>query len=947
VSSFVAVHIVNAAPPVEPFDPAALAAVRFDDGQEADRLDLRVKPLHEMSLPALRAAGLEAAGLASAPDSATQIKPFLKFLGKLPVVTPRPRHDGEFFRAFAPKRFQEQLLDLNLLARTTFPTMPSHDAASLAQAFQMPGADQAAPIDRAALAGRLWLKTLLALEDLPWVVLTQMVRLLDGTDHPLLPMILAAETKAVARGFGSKGRAYADLVQDFSADMRRKPAPPNERPEPLNVNALADFFRQGGKLMKALPGYEERPEQAQMVEAVCQALNGDNILLVEAGTGVGKSLAYLVPAILWARQNQDKVVISTNTKNLQEQLCSKDLPLLERALDVKFNAAIIKGRANYLCPRKFLYELREAQRELTAAERAAILPLVVWFPETATGDMAEASGFQGPLSSDLTPRFTTRADECVGMACRQARNCFVRAARGRAMAADIIIANHSVVFSEMGLDSPVLPPHARIVFDEAHNVERVATEHFARRVSQGRLYRSLNRFHASRRDGTGRGLLSSLRFQLSRSRQSIGGATADLLDGHIEPCINAMAEVSRRVQTFDAAVSLLVPPGAGGRVRYHPSALPSSWPEAVEAASDLAKSLGPLLERVKAISAGVQTLGAGMEETPSLLTEMAAAAGGLREFADDLNFCIEASDPGYVFWAEAAENARGQNALCAAPLEIGPLMSEGVYSVKRTAVFCSATLTVNGQFDFVRDRLGLGSSTDEEAGAADRVRCLGLGASFDYRRQSLLGVMSFLPPPTEGESFTAAFCQAAIATLRATRGRGLVLFTSHRMLRDAYPVVKQALEPEGIRVLAQEIDGDRAMLARVFQEDVSSVLLGAQSFWEGVDVPGESLSCLILARLPFQVFTDPVVEARCEAIEARGGNAFFGYSVPSAVIRLKQGFGRLIRNRSDRGVVLIGDSRVLAKSYGRQFLNSLPAPARSFRDLDQMTQAVAAFFRGS
>ncbi len=691
MSTFVAVHIVNAAPPGEAFDPAAFAAVRFDDGQEAARLDLRVKPLHEMSVPALRAAGLEAAELASAPGSASQLKPFLRFLGKLPVVTPRPRHDGDFFRAFAPKRFQEQMLDLNLLARATFPTMPSHAPDSLAKAFQMPGADAATPVERAALAGRLWLKTLLALEDLPWVVLTQMVRLLDGTDHPLLPILAEAETKAVARGFGSRERAYADLAQDFSADIRRKPASgPNERPEPLDAGAVAAFFRKGGRLMEVLPGYEERPEQSQMVEAVCQAFNGDNILLVEAGTGVGKSLAYLVPAILWARQNQDKVVISTNTKNLQEQLWTKDLPLLDRALDVKFDAAIIKGRANYLCPRKFLYELREAQRELTAAERAALLPLVVWFPETATGDMAEVTGFQGPAAADLAPRLTTRADECVGMACRNARNCFVRAARGRAMAADIIIANHSVVFSEMGLDSPVLPPHARIVFDEAHNVERVATEHFARRVSMSRLYRSLNRFHASRRDGVGRGLLSSLRFQLSRSRQAIGETLASMIDGHVEPCIHALGEVGRRAQAFDAAVSLLVPPSAGGRLRYHAAALPNNWPEAVEAAGELARSLGPLLERVKLISAAVQATGAAMEEAPSLLAEMSASAGGLREFADDLLFCMEAKDPGYVFWAEAAENGRGQNALCAAPLEIGPLLSEGVYATKRTVVFCSA-----------------------------------------------------------------------------------------------------------------------------------------------------------------------------------------------------------------------------------------------------------------
>ena len=934
--SFVAIHLDTTGADDATGEPFALAAVRFENGEEADRLDLRVRSADPPPARTLEAAGVTREELRAAAPLSDALREFRDFLGRAPVVT--SQIDGAR-DLLAPRRSRSTptLLDLALLARIVFPSLDAHNLLALARRLELADAPPASPLERAELAGRVWLKLIENTEHISWAVLTQIVRLLEPTAHPLLEVFADAEKRAMSRAFNEGAKFYGDLAQDFSDELRRKPASEDPTPpKPIDARRIADIFREGGLIQSAHPTYEQRPEQVRMAEAVCEAFNNNEILLIEAGTGVGKSLAYLTPAIAWARRNEEKVIVSTNTRNLQHQLCDKDIPLLTQALDVKFDWALIKGRGNYLCVRKFLHLLREADRELSPAERVEVLPLVVWFPETVSGDVADCPGFTGDWNPELWSRLSTRGDECAGPECRQAKRCFVRVARARANQADLIVANHAVVFSEIGIDSQVLPPHSRIIFDEAHNVENVATENLAQRVEPRRVRRVLRRLFAARRDGAGRGLLTSLRFQLHRSREKVGAAQADTLDANIDPCIAEMDELTAGVDAFATAVGGLFAGSRESRMRYTRERFPPGWESVAAAADALQKRLKPLHDRLKSLAAGARTFGAGLPESDSLASDLDAAASALGEFSGDLHACRVAENPNFVYWAEHDESRRGQHALCAAPLDITELMQAGVYSQNRTVVLSSATLTVEGGFDFMRRRLGLAEDPD------GRVRTLDVGSSFDFRRQSMLGVMSFLPEPNDYD-FGRAFAEAAVGALRATRGRSLVLFTSHRMLREAYPIMKDALEPEGIRVLAQGIDGERSRLARRFQEDVSSVLLGAASFWEGVDVTGEALSCLILARLPFQVYTDPIVAARSERIEADGGNAFYDYSVPSAVIRLKQGFGRLIRSHSDRGVVLIADRRIVAKSYGRVFLRSLPTTARDFRRLDALADQVEQF----
>jgi ATP-dependent DNA helicase DinG len=612
--------------------------------------------------------------------------------------------------------------------------------------------------------------------------------------------------------------------------------------------------------------------------------------------------------------------------------------------------------------------LGAADRELSDAERVEILPVVSWLAETETGDVAELSGLKGGMESELWARMATQRDECLGPRCRFARNCFIRRARARALQSDVVVANHATVFWEAGDASVALPPFRCVVFDEAHNLENVATEAAAIRVAPWQLSRVLNRLFRAQRDGAGRGLLASLQHQLSLASAELPAGLADRLAEAIRLSIEAFPEARRAAESLFGGLGQLL--DASGqrveRLRYDADRRPDDWPQVAQAArafAEVVEALAKALEGLAKPCAEVADQRADREPFTTLrevVVEIAAQASALRQMVEHLDRLLKASDEESVYWIErdqgrpfgyaqggpeylskgraSASGGRADASFNGAPLDITALMERTIFSRVRTAVFTSATLTVAGNFDFMRDRLGM------RGAVSTRLRVADLGTSFDFERQTLLAVPSFLPEPrTDGPDFVQPFSALAADILAATRGRGLVLFTSHAMLREAYPAIKSALARSGIRVMAQGVDGERSRLIARFSRETSSVLLGTQSFWEGVDVPGESLSCLILAKLPFRVHTDPLVSARCEALQRKGRNDFAEYMVPDAVIRLKQGFGRLIRTRADRGIVVVCDPRVVTKAYGKTFRDSLPARTRVFRSAAELVAAVRGF----
>ena len=730
---------------------------------------------------------------------------------------------------------------------------------------------------------------------------------------------------------------------------RPRPSPDELERVPIDRDVVAEALGPQGEIALHMGRYEHRGGQVEMAATVCDAFNQSKCLLVEAGTGIGKSLAYLVPSIMRAVANKLPVVISTNTKNLQSQLFEKDLPLLREALEVDFAAALIKGRMNYLCLRKLVYLLKEVDQELDLddSDQTDILHVLGWAAGTETGDFAESSVLEQPFTRDLRGRLASSAEECPGRSCPHFRRCFLRKARAKAHAADVIVANHSLVFAEININTSALPPYVDAVFDEAHNIEEAATRHFSTELSAAKLRFITRRLLRRRgRRGRGKGFLPSMLSHLGAKTFQGSEAQREKARGLTESMftqVEALQTSSARL--FDALVDLLEKPNKTlGSLRITPAVKESSiWGGVEEARAGMDDELRNLAEMADNLAEVLREVDA--DELPfhqDQVQELVAVSIRLKEMLQDLHVVIEAKEEGYVFWVERAGQRRDSARAWGAPIAVGAKLAEAFYAQKETVVLTSATLTVKGSFDFFKSRLGLNHVAPE--------RCMELnaGSPFDYEQQCRVLVPMFLPEPGEaGGSYAAELGALLAQVFRRTHGRGMVLFTSYSMLRETTEALEQDLEYDAIPVLAQGQSGSRENITSLFKRNMEAVLMGTHSFWEGVDVVGETLSCLVIARLPFAVFTDPIQVARAEKIEAEGGDAFRAYSLPNAVIRFRQGFGRLIRHRTDRGVVIVTDRRIMTKNYGASFRKSLPTRTISLSDRDQFLAAIEECLAGA
>ena len=631
----------------------------------------------------------------------------------------------------------------------------------------------------------------------------------------------------------------------------------------------------GGSLAAAIPHFEDRPEQRRMSAAVAAALADARALLVEAGTGTGKTLAYLVPALASGK----RVVVSTGTRTLQDQIIRHDVPLLRQILDRPFIAVALKGVGNYVCKRK-LAELR-----LPAADVAVDLPaLRAWLEDSETGDRAELDLV--PEHAPIWAEVTTTPEARLGKRCPYYERCHVTTARRAADKADLILVNHHLYLADLALRAAapgarVLPDHDAVIFDEAHQLEDVATEHFGLRVTTSRLG----------------GLVRDARGVLGR----------DLFGGGLvehEQLVHAVerAGVGLFAQVRHALVRLAPD---GGRVPL-PADLLAAGPrqEAWFLLDGALEELARACEREAAPPPPDHDEDEATLARREQVTSIARRARGVR---DDLAELAEQRQRAHVYWGETRPAA---TSLSASPIAVADLIRRHIVQAEPTAIFTSATLTVAGTFDYTRARLGLDAADVDE---------LTLPSPFDYARQAMLYLARDLPAPT-ADGLPPAVIARIIELLAVTGGRAFVLFTSHRALHSAarqltglpYPLLRQG-------------DAPRAALVDRFRATPGAVLLGTGSFWEGVDVPGDALSMVVIDKLPFQPHTDPLTAARARALLERGREPFTGLQLPQAAIALKQGFGRLIRRRDDRGIVAILDPRIVTRTYGRVLLESLPA----------------------
>jgi ATP-dependent DNA helicase DinG len=844
-----------------------------------------------------------------------------------------------------------RVVDTRLLSQILYPMLADHSLTGLAGELGLclsvddpADSDAGGPGPDGVLA--LWADLRQRAASLPPVVLVEINQLLCFERHlPYRRFFLDAEKRCRETAAGPRGR-LTDLLSVNDFPRRRKPSEEDAEWQPIDPEEAAELLGPAGPFAAAVSAYEHREGQLAMARCVAEAFNGSRHLMVEAGTGIGKSLAYLVPSVLWARANQTPVVISTNTKNLQSQLIDKDLPLFREVTGIDFRAALVKGRMNYLCLRKLFYVLRHADTELGRDDEKLLLcGVLVWLAETEGGDFAENACWGRPGAAALGTKLTSTGEECAGRACGHYRRCFLWRARSRAQAADIVVANHALVFAEMNMKSPALPPYAHVVFDEAHNIEDVATRHFAVEVSAGRTRFPLRRlWRAGRRKRQrGAGLIPSLRKQVESGAFS---GDPEVQARAVKLCnkvVEGVRSAGDAIPPFLEALAGLAPNGRRESVRIRPECRETAAWETIESCRKaVVAALGEVKQRVVRLAEVFKTMEeGGLPFQTETVRDLDAMVAWLGEVASDIDFVLACEDEAYVYWVEPTSPRAGGVRAWAAPISVGPRLRENLYAQKDAIVFSSATLTVGGSCKFLKARLGL-DALDEE-----RLVERNVGSPFDYPEQCAVLVPMFLPEPGGDRADYAEKVGELLSDLfRRTRGRAMALFTSYDMLRRTTERLQEGLRGSNIQVLAQGASGSRENITRLFKQDLESVLMGTHSFWEGVDLVGETLSCLVVARLPFAVYTDPIHEARCEQVETEGKSAFFGYSLPNAVIRFRQGFGRLIRHRTDRGVVVVTDRRIVSKRYGSWFRRSLPVHSAPVERPEQFFDAIDGFLGG-
>ena len=657
-------------------------------------------------------------------------------------------------------------------------------------------------------------------------------------------------------------------------------SPPRPDLEPGLATRVAEALADDGALARAMPAFEPRPGQRRMAAAAAHVLETGGVLLAEAGTGTGKTLAYLVPAIL----SGQRVLISTGTKNLQDQIFYKDLPDLRHALGVDFRATYMKGRGNYLCLHRFATRRAEAAASLLPlAERSVLDQLAAWADQTETGDRAEIEDLPDNLA--VWNDVAATSENCIGTECPAYQECFVTTMRQRAAESDVVIVNHHLLCADAAVRQSaygeVIPACTVAVIDEAHQLEDVATQYFGIAVGNHRLDEL---YHDGRRLVAG-DAPPAIELEKASVLELL-----DLLDG-----------VRSDAHLFFGS---LAPATVGERARVTAETLAA----VAEPARRLGRSLGDL--------AGALSRLAG----PSGSTDLAALGRRADEIRTQLAFLLAAGDAAYVYFVER----RGRGVfLRAAPIDVSSIIRELLIERMESTVLTSATLTVDASFAYLRGRLGIADATE-----------LRLPSEFDYREQAILYLPREMPPPRH-PGFTAAVAREVTALLRITAGRAFVLFTSYANLRD----VHARLDPTLPYPLLVQGTSPRSVLLREFRATRNAVLLATSSFWQGVDVAGDALSCVVIDKLPFASPGDPLTAARMEQIDADGGNPFSDYQMPLAILTLLQGLGRLLRHRTDRGVLALLDPRLRTKGYGRRFLDSLP-PAPVTHDL----ASVAGFF---
>ncbi len=887
-----------------------IAAVKFNGRRIEDEFSTLINPGKNIPDFITGLTGIDNAMVRQAPRLRDIAHELTAFVGDAPILGHNVKFDIGFLRRAGLFEFQ-QTLDTYELASVLMPTASRYNLGSLGQQLNIPLPATHRALDDARVTQAAYVRLFDMACELPVETLTEIVQLGDFVDWDagwVFQQALQKKAKQGTQAKRVKSASFSGPIFDSAKKESSTPIQKNEEPTPIDPEETASVLEYGGPFSQYFESYEHRPEQVEMLKAVANALSTGNHLMVEAGTGVGKSFAYLVPAAYFALQNNTRIVVSTNTINLQDQLIKKDLPSLKSALNLDVRTAVMKGRSNYLCPRRLDFMRSHGPKDST--EMRVLAKIIVWMLDNTSGDRNEIN-LTGPTERDAWMRLSAEDDNCTTETCmgRMGGSCPFQRAKQAAQNSHILVVNHALLLSDVASGSKVLPEYDYVIVDEAHHMESAITGALSFRLTQNDIERMMKEL-----GGSSAGLLGRI---LTDLHQSLRPSDFGLLQQRIKHATDQAFRVEQLAKQFFNVLSDFIAIQREGQpqsnyswqMRIQPATrtLPgwddveTMWGQTGETLALLVKSLEELYKALGELAAeghdSVEDIMGNMSSVIRRMTEAEAAASGL----------MHKPSNELIYWVEV--NPRGERlSLNAAPLRVGPLVQKHLWYEKASVIMASATMTTHGEFQYIRNTL-----------SAEDVNTVALGSPFDYESSTLLYVANDIPEPNV-HGYQQVLDKTLIATAKATGGRMLVLFTSYAALKKTAQAITGPLAREDIFVYEQGEGASPNALLESFKSTERAVLLGTRSFWEGVDVPGDSLSVVVITKLPFDVPSDPIIAARSELYE----DSFHEYYLPESILKFRQGFGRLIRTASDRGIVAILDRRVLTKQYGRLFLESLP-----------------------
>ena len=911
-----------------------IGATRFGRDGGSEQFHTMVNPGRLIPPEIQQLTGITDADVADAPRFERVVNELATFVGNRAIVGQNIKFDISFLER-AGLELPGPSYDTWEIASVLLPRADHLNLASIATLLEVPEREAHRALSDAETTRDIFLALLTRFEELPRSLLSELYEFAAAARWPTATLIAEAMVRAPETPAIDEAEAAAIVVRLRQPQPVESIEPLTPRDDPVTIlgDEVAAVFETAGRRADLFETYESRPGQVDMARAVVRQLSHGGEFAIEAGTGTGKSLGYLLPALMHAGRNNDRVVVSTHTINLQEQLAHHDVPLATQLIEAstgesatQLRAAVLKGRSNYLCLDAWTQARIEAQPK-NEPEARLFGRIANWLPSTETGDVAELY-----MTSDEQPawsRLSADGTDCLSRRCSfvQDGTCFLVRARQRAAAAHVVIVNHALLLANAARGDQLLPPFRHLVIDEAHRLEDVATQHFGSSFAVRDARELFDQAGPNERHGSiglvrrlKQGELAAPTVLLS----PVAGFTA--LADQIEPAVVGGRDSLRmfvdtlrdfvRSQFEDERVPNRYELPLTSGVRSQPR-----WEDVEETAIQLELAFQVLSSRLGVVA---DTLVSVPDAIPDAKA-VGPIALGLRAKAEELrrvlNLAVLSPVRDEVSWLVVGE---GDLRINLAPLNVAPLLKEHLFEGRESVLATSATLQTGGSFDFSLRRLGL-----EEA------ETLVVRSPFDYQKAVLTLVVDDLPEPGMPGYEFALHEVLADATL-AAEGRTLGLFTSHAALRAAADTLREDLTPRNIRVLAQRVDGSPARLLRMLQEQPSSVILGTAAFWEGIDVPGEALSQIVIARLPFPVPTDPVYSGRAEQFQ----DAFGEFALPQSVLRFRQGFGRLIRRTTDRGVFLIADSRIARRKYGKAFLAGLPETELRYLKTDEVAEAV-------